>query len=59
MRDTFAALKGGDGADDAGYLPFIDVEVFLDGFGGEEGATAAGAFGELLQSCLGGVIQAN
>jgi hypothetical protein len=47
VRDVFAALKGGDGALDAGNLPFIDVEIFLDGFGGEEGTTASGAFGEL------------
>jgi hypothetical protein len=41
VGDAFAALKGGDGADDAGHLPFVDVEVFLNGFGREEGATAA------------------
>jgi hypothetical protein len=41
VRDAFAAVKGGDGAENADYLPF------LDGFSRE-----AGAPGELLQSCL-------
>jgi hypothetical protein len=48
VRHALAALKGGDRADDAGDLPFIDVEILLDGFGCEEGAAAAGALGELL-----------
>jgi hypothetical protein len=59
VRDTLAALKGSDGADDAGHLPFIDVEVFLNGFRCKEGATAPRAFRKLLQSCFGGVIEAN
>jgi hypothetical protein len=48
VRYAFAALKGGDSADDAGDLPFIDVEILLDGLGCEEGAAATGALGELL-----------
>jgi hypothetical protein len=32
----------------------VDVEIFLDGFGREVRAAAAGALGELLQSCFGG-----
>jgi hypothetical protein len=59
VRDAFATLKRGDGADDSSDLPFINVEVFLNGFGRKEGTAGPGAFGELLQSCFGGVIEAN
>ena len=48
VRHAFAALKGSDGADDAGDLPFVDVEILLDGFRREEGAAATGALGEFL-----------
>jgi hypothetical protein len=52
MGDALAALKGSDSAENAGDLPLVDVEIFLDGFGREKGSAVAGALGELLQSCL-------
>jgi hypothetical protein len=56
VRDTLAAR--GDGADDTGHLPLVDVAVFLNGFGREEGTAAPGALRKLVQSCFGGVIEA-
>jgi hypothetical protein len=59
VRDAFAPVKRGDGAEHTGDLPLVDVEIFFDRFGGEEGTAAAGALGELLQSCFGGARKAH
>jgi hypothetical protein len=59
VRDAFAAVKRGDSAENTGDLPLVDVEIFLDGFGREEGPAAAGALGQLLQSRFRGVRKAH
>src|ERR1019366_5906518 len=59
VRDTFASVKGGERARDAGDLPLVGVEVGGNRFGGEEGSAAAGAFGELFKAALGRATYAN
>jgi hypothetical protein len=52
MRNPFAAIERGDGAPDAGHLPFIEFEIFADGLGSEKGATATRTLGQSLQPFL-------
>ena len=59
MRDTFASVKRGERARDAGDLPLVGVEVGGNRFGGEERPAAAGALGELLKAALGRATHAN
>ena len=49
MRDTFASVKRGERARDAGDLPLVGVEVGGNRFGGEERSAATSALGELLK----------
>jgi hypothetical protein len=49
MRDTLAAVKGGEGFGYAGDLPIVGVEVGGNRFGGEERSPATSALNELLQ----------
>jgi hypothetical protein len=37
---------------DTGDLPFIDIDVFVDRFGGQERAASAGALGEPFKTFL-------
>jgi hypothetical protein len=59
VRNAFPALKQGKGADDAGGLPFGEIEIFLDGLRREEGAAAAGILCQFFQARLGRSIEAD
>jgi hypothetical protein len=49
VRDTFASVKRGERARDAGDLPLVGVEVGGDRLGREERSAAARALGEFLK----------
>ena len=59
MRDTFASVKRGERARDAGDLPLVGVEVGGNRFGGEERSAATSALGELFKAALGRATYAN
>jgi hypothetical protein len=52
VRDTFASVKRGERARDAGDLPLVGVEVGGNRFGGEECSAATGALGELFKGAM-------
>jgi hypothetical protein len=59
VRDAFAAVKRGDGAENAGDLPLVDVEIFLDGFGREERAGASRGARHFFEALLQRVSNAH